>query len=270
LRGRVWGKVKLYYIYFPTKKRIPVVASLPHSGMYIPRTIARQFKRDPRPVLTTIDWHLEKLYDFLPAMGITVIQATHNKYVVNLNRGLSPPLFGPEMMSVVSSEGGFESALYKGELNQGEIEERINKYYLPYHRRLERILHKVVRDFHRVYLLDLHSFCTESPKAEVCLGDANGTTCTERLTACFEGALRRYDFDVVRNDRWTGGYITRHYGSLANVETLQVEIRFSAYLERQYSGKEEITEWDTEKFRRARQRLKRAFAEAIKSLLADH
>lgn len=262
--------MEIYKVYFPTKTAIPIVASLPHSGTYIPRKVAGHFKQTPQPILTTIDWHLEKLYDFLPEMGITVIQATHSKYVVNLNRGLNPPLFGPEMLSVVSSEGGFESALYDHELNQSEIEERIDKYYRPYHRRLERLLQQIVRNFHPVYLLDLHSFCTATPLAEVCLGDANGTTCSERLTACFEEALCKYGFDVVRNDRWTGGYITRHYGSLVNIEALQIEIKFPVYLSREYSGREPITEWDTEKFRGARQRLKQAFAEAIDNLLSRH
>ncbi len=262
--------MKLYNVDFPVKALVPIVASLPHSGKYIPRTVAIRFKQDPPPVLTTIDWHLEKLYDFLPEMGITVIQATHSKYVVNLNRSLSPPLFGPEILSVVSSEGGFRSALYEREPNQSEIEERIDRYYLPYHRRLERILRQMASDFRPVYLLDLHSFCTKTPRTDICLGDVNGKSCSENLTACFEEALHRHNFDVVRNKKWTGGYITRHYGSLANVEALQIELKFPVYLDRGYSGREEITEWNTAKFRSAQQRLKKAFAEAIDSLLADH
>jgi len=262
--------LKLYSVDFPSKTVIPVAASLPHSGTYIPSSIAGQFKRAPQPVLTTIDWHLGKLYDFLPEMGVTVMQATHSKYVVNLNRGLNQPLFGPERLSVVSSEGGFESALYDRELDQSEIERRIDKYYRPYHRRLEQILQKMVRGFHPVYLLDLHSFCTETPQADICLGDVNGKSCSENLTACFEETLHRHNFDVVRNKKWTGGYITRHYGSLANVEALQIELKFPVYLDRGYSGREEITEWNTAKFRSTQDRLKKAFAEAIDCLLADH
>jgi N-formylglutamate amidohydrolase len=53
---------------------------------------------------------------------------------------------------------------------------------------------------------------------------------------------------VAKNERFTGGYITRHYGSIPNVESLQIELRFPAYLDGDYFGEEEITEWDCAKF----------------------
>jgi len=259
--------VKLYNLFVPTQIRLPVVADLPHSGTYVPRNIDKQFKRDPRLILPNMDWHLDKLYDFLPELGITVLQATHSRYVVNLNRGLRPPLFGPEKSSVISKESTLGSALYNTELNQSEIEERITRYYTPYHERLNQILKKIIRDFGHVYLFDLHSFFT-GPLADVCLGNVNGTTCSERLTGCFERALRKHNFSVTRNEVWIGGYITRHYGNMDNVESLQFEIKFPAYLDGQDFGEEEITEWDSDKFRGAKKRLRKVFGDALKELLS--
>lgn len=241
------------------------MANLPHSGTYVPPNVRKQYKRDSRPTLAPIDWHLEKLYDFLPQLGITMIQATHNRYVVNLNRGLKEPLFGPENSSVVPYENAFKSPLYDGEVNQSEIEERITRYYTPYHERLKKVLQKMARDYRRVYLLDLHSYFA-GPVIDVCLGNVNGATCSEMLMECFETALKRHAFSVVRNDKWIGGHITRHYGNMDNIESLQIELRFPAYLDRKFFGEEEIRAWDSDKFRSAKERLRKVFIDVLKEL----
>jgi N-formylglutamate deformylase len=258
--------MNLFNLSEPGQIRYPIVADIPHSGTYVPRNIGKQFRQDPRAVLSPVDWHLDKLYDFLLELGIIVLQATHSRYVVNLNRGLRPPLFGPQTSSVVSKESCYGSPLYDIEPTQNEIEERINRYYIPYHKKLTELLGKMAQEFGQVYLLDLHSFF-KGPVADVCLGNANGTTCSEHLVACFEKALQKYDFSVTRNEVWTGGYITRHYGNADNIETLQIEIRFPAYLEGEYFGEEEITEWDSDKFRNAKKRLRMVFNDAIDELL---
>jgi N-formylglutamate deformylase len=259
--------MNLFNLLEPGRIRYPIVSDIPHSGTYVPHNIDKQFKQNPRVILPNMDWHLEKLYDFLPELGITVLQATHSRYVVNLNRGLRPPLFGPESSSVISRETTQGTVLYETEPTQNEIEERINRYYIPYHEQLAGILHKMTQEFGRTYLLDLHSFF-RGPLADVCLGNANDTTCSEHLVACFEMALQKYDFSVTRNEVWTGGYITRHYGNADNIEALQIEIRFPAYLDGEYFGEEEIMEWDSDKFRNAKKRLRLVFNAAIDELLS--
>ncbi len=257
--------MKLYNSFVPEQIRLPVVADLPHSGTYVPRNIKQLFRQDPAPALSPVDWHLEKLYDFLPELGITVLQATHSRYVVNLNRALKEPLFGPERVSVVSKNTCFGKPLYDRKPNRIEVGERIDRYYLPYHRRLTRILDAMVRDFGRVYLVDLHSYYL-GPAVDVCLGNVNETTCSERLIGSFERAFLRHDFNTVRNEKWLGGHITRHYGSMDNIETLQVELRFPAYLEGTAFEEEEVPEWDSDKSRNAKIRVQNVFTEVIKEL----
>jgi N-formylglutamate deformylase len=257
--------VKLYNLLVPARNTIPLVSSLPHSGTHVPRRVDRQFRRYPGPVLSPVDWHLEKLYDFLPGLGVTMLQATHSRYVVNLNRGLEEPLFGPERSSAVSEKTCFGRTLYDVEPDRSQVEERINRYYVSYHRRLAGILDKMVRDYGHVYLLDLHSYYL-GPQVDVCLGNANETTCSEPLIGVFETALSRHGFNVVRNEVWTGGYITRHYGNMDNMEALQIELRFPAYLEGDTFEEEEVPEWDSDKFRNAKERLRRVFSDVIEEL----
>lgn len=70
------------------KKQIPIIASIPHSGVDIPLYIKEQFTSGMSQALPNVDWYLHYLYDFLPSLGITTIQATHYRYVVDLNRAL--------------------------------------------------------------------------------------------------------------------------------------------------------------------------------------
>jgi N-formylglutamate deformylase len=256
---------KLFYVSVPPQINIPMVASLPHSGTHIPRSVRNQYKQEFGPILTPLDWHLERLYDFLPELGIITIQATHSRYVVNLNRGPDTPLFGHERFSVVPDATCFGRLLYDNEPEQSEVEERVNKYFVPYHRRLNRILGKMVKDFGWAYLLDLHSYY-RGPEVDVCLGNANETTCSEDLIGGFERALNRHDFRVTRNDVWVGGYITRNYGNMDNIEALQIELRFPAYLEGGNFEEDEIPGWDSVKFRNAKKRLHEAFSDVMDEL----
>jgi len=116
-----------------------------------------------------------------------------------------------------------------------------------------------------VLLLDLHSYYLY-PVIDICMGNCNGSTCNEHVINSFSRAFLKSGFSVSTNEVLTGGYITRHYGSVPNVESLQIEIRYPSYLNGDYFGEVEITEWDCEKFRNAKERLRLAFNEVINNL----
>jgi N-formylglutamate deformylase len=259
----------LYNLSIPSKSAIPIIASLPHSGTHIPDTIRNQFGRETDTVLTPVDWHLEILYDFLPELGVITLQATHSRYVVNLNRGPDTPLFGPEPTSIVPDATCFGRRLYNEEPTQEAVEERIKRYYLPYHQRLRELLQRTSESFGYTYLLDLHSYYT-GPEVDVCLGNVNETTCSEALIGGFEKAFSEQDFSVTRNDKWTGGYITRYYGNMKNIETLQIELRFPSYLEGDTFGEGKIPGWDSGRFRNAKSRLRKVFSDVISGLKKEN
>lgn len=259
--------MKVYNLWIPERNRIPLIASLPHSGSYAPPDVNDQFNADPLPALVPVDWHLEKLYNFLPELGISVIQATHSRYVVNLNRALTRPLFGPENSCAVPDMTCFGKSLYDNEPAPVQIEQRIDRYYKPYHNELLNIVGKLLNEFGFVYLLDLHSYY-KGPEVDVCLGDVYGTTCSERLTGTIEDSYNNHGFQVVRNELWIGGYITRHYGAMNNVEALQIELRFPTYLEGGNFEEEDIPGYDSEKFRNARLKIRGVFDSVVNELFS--
>lgn len=257
----------LYYVTPAKDTRLPVIASIPHSGHEIPRAIAWQFRRELKHKLYGTDWHLGSLYDFLPDLGVTVLQATHSRYVADLNRDFKKSVFGHHTESVVYRDAIGDEPLYDHDLPDHELNDRIIRYYLPYHRQLAELIDQHLDRFGKAVLLDLHSFGTENPDADVVLGDVNGKSCDKVLTSAFERAFRDHGFDVVRNERWTGGYITRHYSELEGVQALQIELRFRVYLEQAGVRPVEIEE-KTAVFKEARERLQAVFTEALPSMVS--
>ncbi len=101
----------LYDLHIPEKTTCPLVVSIPHSGRFVPSNIRVQFKT-PYPILANMDWYLDKLYDFLPDLGIPVLQANYSRYVIDLNRELKQPLAGSYSKCVIYTENTFGTPLY--------------------------------------------------------------------------------------------------------------------------------------------------------------
>jgi N-formylglutamate deformylase len=235
------------------------VANLPHSGVFVPDDIAEQFTSEHLQALPNSDWHLDRLYQSLPDLGITVIQATHSRYVVDLNRQAKEPIFGNFWTSVIPETTAFGKPIYKTQPSREHLEERIQKYYFPYHEKLRAILQDKVDEFGKVYLLDLHSFfglITE----DIDLGNAKGSSCSELLISSVEKSFLSKGYNVVRNKQFTGGYITRHYSQMPGVDTLQIEVRYPVYLNENQLDKLKLPDWEVPEFYAAKKNFDDCFA----------
>ncbi len=198
--------------------------------MYVPDAIAAQFTPEHLASLPNTDWHLGTLYNFLPALGVTVLQATHSRYVVDLNRRISEPLLGSFFSSVIAERTGMNKPIYQVAPDLQELQQRVQQFYLPYHEKLEELLDLNIQRFGKVYLLDLHSFFGPFQGHVIDLGDGRGQSCSEFLVACVEHHFRAEGYTTARNSPFSGGYITKRYGQKAGVESLQIEVRYHVYL----------------------------------------
>lgn len=255
----------LFTVRSPLGSPLPIVANLPHSGLQVPADIAATFTPQQRQTLPNSDWHLQALYDFLPSLGITVMQANYSRYVVDLNRALKPPLFGSFWSAVVPEQTAFKKEIYTQKPTKSEVRSRIDQYYTPYHSRLAELLNDAIAQHDKVYLLDLHSFMGLITD-DVCLGNANGETCSENLLTAVESSFAQQQFQVVKNKVFSGGYITRHYGEYSAVEALQIELRYTNYLPDDQLEVEAIPQWQGDKFEQTQTRLRDVFEEIIKAI----
>ncbi len=222
--------------------RAPLLVSMPHTGIFIPDWLEKRLTPAARALPDT-DWHLEHLYDFLDALGASVLIATHSRYVVDLNR---PPdnanLYpGQDTTPLVPLDTFHREPLYLGgsEPSEAEKTDRLEKYWRPYHAKLsEELLHLKDR-FGYALLWDAHSIFSVVPRffpgklADFNLGTANGQSCAPGVGE----ALLKIPQDVfasVLNGRFKGGYITRTYGIPANgIHAVQLELSEATYMNEQ-------------------------------------
>ena len=222
--------------------RAPLLVSMPHTGTHIPDALARRMT----PVALTVpdtDWHLERLYDFLDALGASVLVATHSRYVVDLNR---PPdnanLYpGQDTTGLCPVDTFHRQPIYApGEApDAAEIAARVAQYWNPYHDKLAEELARLKSQHGRALLWDAHSIFSVVPRffagtlPDFNLGTADGRSCASGVgEALLAIAARAGAYRAVLNGRFKGGYITRRYGRPADgVHALQLELSEATYMD---------------------------------------
>lgn len=242
----------------PNKHDYPLIFSIPHSGLLITEEMRNNLKKEC--ILTSMDWYLPQLYDFLGEGGFTVIINNVSRYVVDPNRSIEEK---PEDFSYlhnsIYTQTTFDKDMYIKPLTQGEIQKRIENYYIPYHKELENQIEKKLNHFDKVYLIDMHSF-GRNVGADIVLGNDYGNTTSPDFLNLIKNKLENEGFSISENIPYRGGYITRHYNEkYRNVETLQIELYYGCYIERREFGEEYHPAIDEEVFNAAKERMKKVF-----------
>jgi N-formylglutamate deformylase len=189
------------------------------------------------------DWHVERLYDFLGELGASVIQATHSRYVVDLNRPPdSAPLYPGAANTGLCPTEQFDGApVYRpGQAPEAaEVQERLKLFWRPYHDRLSAEL-QALRARHGVALLyEAHTIRSRVPRLfggrlpDINLGTADGASAPADLAALLLATAAASDrYSSVLNGRFKGGYITRHYGRPAEgIHAVQLELTQLTYMD---------------------------------------
>lgn len=223
--------------------RKALIVSMPHVGTQVPPDIEHGFTPVAR-ALTDTDWHVDRLYDFAPELGASVIAAGYSRYVIDLNRPPDDAALYPGLAKTglcpTHSFGG--EPLYGSSvetLPASEIERRRKRYWQPYHDGLAGMIADTRRRLGFALLLDAHSIRSYVPRLftgrlpDINIGTDDGRSCRpELIVPLLEilGAQSRFTYVV--NGRFKGGHITRHYGSPAGgVHALQIELAQVAYMD---------------------------------------
>lgn len=259
-----------YVIREPNIAALPVVVSIPHTGTRVPEGISRFFAMPGMHDLPNTDWHLHELYDFLPELGVTTIHALYSRLVVDLNRPpenepLYPGRFETGLVPTHTFQG---EAIWTHEPDEDEIERRRALYHAPYHERLRGLLEETREQFGRAVLIDAHSIISAPTRIndellnDIYLGDREGETCDEGLIGGLQSGFEAAGLRVVRNYPFKGGYITRHYGDMENIDAVQIEMAQRVYM----NEMDPQTGPTHERFDQTRQILRAVIQDVVKSL----
>jgi N-formylglutamate amidohydrolase len=263
--------MEIYHITEPTAPKVPIIISSPHSGTYFPPEIESKLKPEMAAKPDDADWFIDRLYDFAPAMGITLIKANYCRWVVDLNRDPeSKPLYndGRVITGLVPATNFNGEPLYKAAApEEVEIAERVQKYYIPYHEKLEELIENTKQQFGTVLLFDAHSIRRVVPGIQkdafpqLILGDNEGKSASKAIIDAAWNILKDSGYEAEHNQPFKGGQITRYFGKPENnVHALQLEMAKTNYMD---AGE---TEYNEQNATQIREVLKAVFTELIKTL----
>lgn len=221
--------------------RTPLIISMPHNGTWIPDDILAVMTAEGRHSLDA-DHFQEELYDFAKELGATIIASGVSRYVIDLNRpktdtSLYPGKFTTGLCPLVTFRN---EPLYREgyELTPEERNDRILKYWLPYHETLAETIAKTMTEHGQVLLYDAHSIEAELPLlfdgtlTDLNIGTNDGKTITPELRGVIADGLSSQDrFSHVIDGRFKGGFITRNYGTPSlGIQTVQMELTKRHYM----------------------------------------
>ncbi|MBL1430465.1 MAG: N-formylglutamate deformylase [Robiginitomaculum sp.] len=214
-----------------------VLLNFPHSGIYIPDEVIGQLNQLGKKMSDT-DWHVPELYQFAKGQ-VTWLQATHSRYVVDLNRdpdgaALYQGQAGTDLCPITDFAGN--EVYLPG--NVPNIEQRKKQYFTSYHQQLSAQIERI-KSLHGIcVMVDCHSIASQVPRLfdgklpDLNLGTFSGLSCSPALAKTASEALANSNFSFVSDGRFKGGWITRNYGRPEqDVHVLQLEISQSCYMD---------------------------------------
>lgn len=238
----------------------PLVLDSPHSGTAYPADFAHVC--DPGVLRRAEDTHVEKLYDFAPALGVAWIEARFPRSYLDANRDLTeidvelmdapwpgPIATDPRVMSKVrlgkgliwrSTDEGVP--LYARKLSVAEVQSRIDRCWKPYHAAVAQAIDAAHAAHGYSIHINCHSmpavasrFATDFPgleHADFVIGDRDGSTASPALSQRIVQHLQRAGFDVAYNHPYKGVELVRRYGDPARQRHgIQIEINRKLYMD---------------------------------------
>jgi len=241
-------------VHGPSEPRLPLVLDSPHSGRVRPADFGTVL--DDTALRTAEDCFVDALV--LPATqrGVPLLAAQWSRVYLDVNRladDLDPELLDAPGAPAASAKARLGKALlwrtlddgrpvYDRRLTVAEVQRRIARCHAPYHARLRNLLDAVHARFGRVVHLNCHSMNAVAGamgvggagtvRADIVLGDRDGTTCDPALTHFVRDTLAAMGYEVRINDPFKGAALVQLFSDPARGRhSLQLEINKRLYMD---------------------------------------
>lgn len=233
----------------PAEQRLPFLFALPHSGRLYPPAFVAQSRLPPLVLRRSEDAYADELFEAVTSLGCPLIAATFPRAFIDVNRAageLDPGMFDAPLTVEIEPAGARVQAglgviprvvrdgvdIYGTRLGAGEAEQRLNRYYRPYHTALATLVEQTWRRFGCAVVIDCHSMPSVPSVPEIVFGDCHGTAVSPQLMRHVEHAFAASGFATARNTPYAGGYTTHLFARREmGVHALQIEINRALYLD---------------------------------------
>ncbi|GCL64514.1 N-formylglutamate amidohydrolase [Pseudaquabacterium pictum] len=243
-------------IHGPREAALPLVLDSPHSGTRMPADFGAALPESD--LRDGEDCFIDELY--LPATerGIPLLAAQFPRTYLDPNRHAGdidtdlldapwPDALVPSGKARIGKSLVWRTLddgrpIYNRKLTVQELRQRIARCHAPYHQALQDLLQAAHARHGQVFHINCHSMNAVSgamgeggagqPRADMVLGDRDGTTCAPAFTAFVRDTLAARGYDVKVNDPFKGVELVRAYANpAAGFHSLQLEVNKRLYMD---------------------------------------
>ena len=240
----------------PREAALPLVLDSPHSG--------RRFPADFDAVVSEAelreaeDCYVDELWEGAAILGAPLLAALFPRTYLDPNRhagDIDAELIDGEWRGEIVASGKARLGkslvwrtledgrpIYGRRLRPEEVRLRIERYHAPYHAALRALLDDAHRRFGAVWHINCHSMRAVAGKqsddgegrarADIVLGDRDGSTCDPGFTEFVRATLAGMGYDVRVNDPYKGVELVRAYSNpRAQRHSLQIELNKRLYMD---------------------------------------
>jgi N-formylglutamate deformylase len=241
--------------------RTPLVLDSPHSGTDYPPDFG--YVCEFAALRRAEDTHVEKLYSFVPALGVAWVEAHFPRSYLDANRNVTeidlsmlsgawPDDLGEQDSAVQSklrlgkgliwrmTDDGLP--LYSRQLSVAEVQARIANCWQPYH----AAVGSAIDAAHARHDYSIHINCHSMPAissshatdfpglvhADFVIGNRDNTTSSESLVLFIQEQLVQHGYSVAINHPYKGVELVRRYGKPEQQRhSVQLEINRKLYMD---------------------------------------
>jgi N-formylglutamate deformylase len=246
----------IFYRYEPTVSPVPLVVDVSRSG--------REYPTDFRSGVSftaihdNVSMYVDEIWEDAPKYGGTLLYALFPHMYIDANRhelDIDPELVEGEWpvplqptvskrgLGLLKSKSRYGEPVQERKLTYAEVEDRLNRYYRPYHRELKAIVDRARASSNTVYHVSCHCMSAVGApthpdagqeRADFCLGNLNNgqqTSSTDFIEYVAQ-IIRDQGFSCTINMPYGGAEINRRHGDPKNgVESILFEINKKRFID---------------------------------------
>ena len=247
--------IKIFDTNFKPPYKFKAIFNSPHSGCIYTKGFLDSTNVEIYDLRTSEDSFVGELFYSTKFFNCLLMEAKFPITFIDLNRShleLDPRLISGDFrfdktarnmagMGVIPRISGNGKEIYSKPIFAKDALKRLQSFYFPYHSYLYNLLVESKNRLGYAILFDCHSmpsklnleFCNSkyNNDPDIILGDLNGTSCSSFLINEVKAIFEKHNFFVTKNNPFSGGYITKHYGNPSDaIHVIQIEINKKLYM----------------------------------------